>query len=407
MPVFSYTALNPSGKSVSGILDADSLGAARKQLRQSELYPTRIEPAEAGGAETGWFSRILNRRVGLEELGTMTRQLASLVSANIPLVNALSVLIPHLSAKALQHRLSQVKSDMLEGTGFSAALARHPSAFPALYVNMVRAGEMSGTLDLVLNRLADILEKQRQIRNRIWTAMVYPLFLTVTGLAILIFLVAVVVPGMVQIFADMKQVLPLPTRILIRTGDFISRWGWGMVVLAIGGLAGWRRALRNEKFCHGLDRLVLRLPLIGRLNLQIITARISRTLGSLLNSGVPMLTAIEIVASVSGNRILSEAMEVIRRKIERGRPLAASLEETGLFPPLSVQMIRVGEQTGELEQMLEKVADFFDGESEARIARLVSIVEPCLILAMGLIVGFVVLSICLPIFDMNRLVRIG
>lgn len=407
MPVFSYTALNPSGKSVSGILDADSLGAARKQLRQSELYPTRIEPAEAGGAETGWFSRILNRRVGLEELGTMTRQLASLVSANIPLVNALSVLIPHLSAKALQHRLSQVKSDMLEGTGFSAALARHPSAFPALYVNMVRAGEMSGTLDLVLNRLADILEKQRQIRNRIWTAMVYPLFLTVTGLAILIFLVAVVVPGMVQIFADMKQVLPLPTRILIRTGDFVSRWGWGMVVLAIGGLAGWRRALRNEKFCHGLDRLVLRLPLIGRLNLQIITARISRTLGSLLNSGVPMLTAIEIVASVSGNRILSEAMEVIRRKIERGRPLAASLEETGLFPPLSVQMIRVGEQTGELEQMLEKVADFFDGESEARIARLVSIVEPCLILAMGLIVGFVVLSICLPIFDMNRLVRIG
>jgi general secretion pathway protein F len=410
MPVFSYTALNASGKSVSGILDADSLTAARKQLRQSELYPTRIEQAEAGGpggAETGWLSRILNRRVGLEELGTMTRQLASLVSANIPLVNALSVLIPHLSAKALQHRLSQVKSDMLEGTGFSTALSRHPSAFPALYVNMVRAGEMSGTLDLVLNRLADILEKQRQIKNRIWTAMVYPLFLTVTGLAILIFLVAVVVPGMVQIFADMKQVLPLPTRILIRTGEIVSRWGWGMVVLGIGGLAAWRRALRNEKFCHGLDRLSLRLPLIGRLNLQIITARISRTLGSLLNSGVPMLTAIEIVASVSGNRILSEAMAGIRRKIERGRPLAASLEETGLFPPLSVQMIRVGEQTGELEQMLEKVADFFDGESEARIARLVSIVEPCLILAMGLIVGFVVLSICLPIFDMNRLVRIG
>jgi general secretion pathway protein F len=296
---------------------------------------------------------------------------------------------------------------MLEGTGFSTALSRHPSAFPALYVNMVRAGEMSGTLDLVLNRLADILEKQRQIKNRIWTAMVYPLFLTVTGLAILIFLVAVVVPGMVQIFADMKQVLPLPTRILIRTGEIVSRWGWGMVVLGIGGLAAWRRALRNEQFCHGLDRLSLRLPLIGRLNLQIITARISRTLGSLLNSGVPMLTAIEIVASVSGNRILSEAMAGIRRKIERGRPLAASLEETGLFPPLSVQMIRVGEQTGELEQMLEKVADFFDGESEARIGRLVSIVEPCLILAMGLIVGFVVLSICLPIFDMNRLVRIG
>ena len=251
MPVFSYTALNASGKSVSGILDADSLTAARKQLRQSELYPTRIEPAEAGGlagAETGWLSRILNRRVGLEELGTMTRQLASLVSANIPLVNALSVLIPHLSAKALQHRLSQVKSDMLEGTGFSTALSRHPSAFPALYVNMVRAGEMSGTLDLVLNRLADILEKQRQIKNRIWTAMVYPLFLTVTGLAILIFLVAVVVPGMVQIFADMKQVLPLPTRILIRTGklspDGVGAWWcWASVGLRSGGV---RSETRNS-----------------------------------------------------------------------------------------------------------------------------------------------------------------
>ncbi len=337
----------------------------------------------------------------------MTRQLAALVSANIPLVQALSTLIPHLSATALQRRLTQVKSDMLEGTSFSTALSRHPSAFPTVYVNMVRAGETSGTLDLVLNRLADILEKQRHIRNRVWTATIYPLFLSVTGLAILIFLVAVVVPGMVQIFADMKQTLPLPTRVLIRTGDVVHNWGWLMGLAAVAGLVAFQRALKNEAFRNVLDRWLIRLPLIGGLQIELLTARITRTLGSLLSSGVPMLTAIDIVESVSGNYTFSNAMKGIRSKLEQGRPLAASLEESGIFPQLSIQMIRVGEQTGELERMLENVAAFFEGESEARIARLVSIVEPCLILAMGLVVGFVVLSVCMPIFDMNRLVRVG
>ncbi len=410
MPVFSYTALTPAGKSVSGFLDAESSAAVRKRLRQSDLYPTRIVAIEASassGSGAGWLSRIPKRSIGLDTLATMTRQLAALVSANIPLVQALGTLIPHLSATALQHRLTQVKSDMLEGKSFSAALSRHPNAFPPLYVNMVRAGETSGTLDLVLNRLADILEKQRHIRNRIWTATIYPLFLTVTGLAVLVFLVTVVVPGMVQIFADMKQTLPLPTRVLIRTGDIVSKWGWLMGLTAVAVLAAFRRALTNEAFRKVLDRWILRLPLIGGLQVQLLTARITRTLGSLLKSGVPMLTAIDIVGSVSGNRTFSDALQAIRAKLEQGRPLAASLEESGLFPQLSIQMIRVGEQTGELERMLENVADFFDGESEARIARLVSIVEPCLILTMGLVVGFVVLSVCMPIFDMNRLVRMG
>jgi len=410
MPVFSYTALTPTGKSVSGFIDAESSAAAGKRLRQSDLYPTRIEAIEAAavsGSGSGWLERIPKRRIGLDALAAMTRQLAALVSANIPLVQALGTLIPHLSGTALQHRLTQVKSDMLEGKSFSASLARHPSAFPPVYVNMVRAGETSGTLDLVLNRLADILEKQRHLRNRIRTATIYPLFLTVTGLAILVFLVTVIVPGMVQIFADMKQTLPLPTRILIRTGDIVSKWGWLMGLAAVAGLAAFRRALKNEAIRKILDRRLIRLPLIGGLQTQLLTARIARTLGSLLSSGVPMLTAIDIVGSVSGNHTFSDAMKAVRAKLEQGRPLAASLEESGVFPQLSIQMIRVGEQTGELERMLENVADFFEGESEARIARLVSIVEPCLILAMGLVVGFVVLSVCMPIFDMNRLVRVG
>lgn len=410
MPVFSYTALTSTGKSVSGFLDAESSAAAGKRLRRSDLYPTRIEAIEAttvSGSSAGGFERIPKRRIGLDALAAMTRQLAALVSANIPLVQALGTLIPHLSGTALQHRLTQVKSDMLEGKSFSAALTRHPRAFPPVYVNMVRAGETSGTLDLVLNRLADILQKQRNLRNRIWTATVYPLFLTVTGLAILVFLVAVVVPGMVQIFADMKQTLPLPTRILIRTGDIVSKWGWLMGLAAVAGLAAFRRALKNEALRKVLDRWVIRLPLIGGLQIQLLTARIARTLSSLLSSGVPMLTAIDIVGSVTGNHTFCDAVKTVGTKLEQGRPLAASLEESGIFPHLSIQMIRVGEQTGELEQMLENVADFFDGESEARIARLVSIMEPCLILAMGLVVGFVVLSVCLPIFDMNRLVRIG
>ncbi len=408
MPVFEYTALDVRGRSTSGVIDAEGVLAARQKLRAAGKYPVSIREAkEAAGPKAKRRPLLgeLFRRVKPAQVAILTRQLATLIGAGFPLVSALDALLSQTEALALKRTLAQVKDRVVEGSSFAQALAQFPSVFPPIYVNMVRAGETSGTLEIVLERLAEITEKQQALANRIKAALAYPIFMLGFGTLVLVILLTYIVPTITTIFRDMKQQLPAATRILIGTSDFLKENGWILAALLAVGLFAFGRWRKSPAGRRRVDAWLLRLPGAGGLIRKLAVARFSRTLGSLLENGVTLLTALHIVRNIVGNERLAEAVARSAVEVGKGRALWLALSETKVFPGLSVQMIQVGEQSGELEKMLYKIADVFENEVETTILRLTSYLEPVMILAMGLAVGFIVLAICLPIFEMNQLIR--
>jgi len=406
MPVYEYSALNAGGKTVAGIIDADGEAAAREKLRGQKLFPVAIAEAydrreqKTGGRWPGW-PRLFSG-IGKGELATATRQLATLVGSGFPLVSAIYTLIPQAGSAALKKALSRIKESVEEGNSFADALAGFPDIFSPIYINMVRAGEASGTLEVVLERLADLQETQQAQRNRITAILAYPLVMTVLGSGVLVFLLVKIVPQLVSVFEDMDQVLPVPTRIVIATSAFLQSYWW--VLLAAGivlffGLQKFRKTLRGR---HLSDAALLRVPGLKSLVQKIAVARFSRTLGSLLENGIPMLTALDIVKNIVGNTIIADAVTAAAADVEKGEGLGSSLETTAVFPHLSIQMIKVGEQSGNLEQMLQRTADVFENEVESTLVGLTSLLEPLLVISMGIVIGFIVLSIILPIFEMYQ-----
>ncbi len=408
MPVYEYKALNVKGKKVSGIIDAEGAQIARQKLRSSGIFPVSVSEVQdvTGKKEhgAGAFIRIFNR-VKPSEVALMTRQLATLVGAGFPLVNAVDTLIPQMPAYALKKILAGIKESILEGNSFSRALSPFPRVFSSLYVNMVHAGETSGTLEIVLERLAELTEKQEAFKNRLRTALTYPLLMAFIGALVLFLLMTYIIPGITSIFTDMDQQLPAPTRFLITVSDLLKSFWWvvalGMVIAALS----FHGVKKTEKGHRLIDKTVLLIPIAGQLIRKLAAARFSRTLGSLLENGVSMLTALDIVKNIVGNVLIADAVESAATEVERGESLGGALGGTGVLPNLCIQMIQVGEQSGELESMLNKVADVFEIEVESSVMRLTSLLEPLMILVMGVVVGFIVLSICLPIFEMNQLVR--
>ena len=408
MPVFEYTALDARGKTTSGIIDAEGALAARQKLRTSGIFPVSVKETHETAPKKEARSLNLSTRfsrVKPVEIAMMTRQLATLVGAGFPLVSALDALIPQTKSHGFKKILAQIKDLIVEGNSFAQALLKYPAIFSSLYVNMVRAGETSGTLEIVLDRLADITEKQQALMNRIQTALAYPIFMLVFGTLVLFILLVYIVPSFTSIFADMNQALPTPTRLLIFLGEFFRIYWWGIFILI--GLVWFlfKRAKKTEKGRYLIDKTVLTLPLMGNLSRKLAVARFARTLGSLLENGVSMLVALDIVKNIAGNILISEAVETAAIDVGKGQGLGAALSSRGIFPQLSIQMILVGEQSGELENMLTKISDVFENEVESSILRLTSYLEPVMILVMGLCVLFIVLSICLPIFEMNQLIR--
>jgi general secretion pathway protein F len=408
MAVFEYSALDTRGKKVSGIIDADSAAAARQKLRSARIFPVSVREARAGEikpeARAFSFSRRL-KRIRPAEAAMLTRQLATLLGAGFPLVPALDTLLSQGRSHTFNRILAQVKDSVVAGSSFAAALARYPGTFSALFINMVRAGETSGTLEIVLDRLAEIGEKQEELKNRIRSAMTYPLLMLAVGLLVLFFLLTYIVPSITAIFSDMNQVLPAPTRFLIRLSALVQS-GWWLLLLAVVGLVVLYRTLRKTaKGRFLIDRTLLRLPAVGVLVRKMAVARFSRTLGSLLENGVVLLSALEIVKNVVGNVLLADAVAAAAREVGKGQGLGNALSASRVFPDLPIQMITVGEQTGQLEAMLYKVADVYENEVQATILRMTSLLEPVMILMMGIVVGFIVLAICLPIFEMNTLIR--
>jgi len=407
LPVYEYKALDQKGKTVSGIVDADSAAAARGKLRQRQVYPVALQAVRSpSAAREGRLGRRLHLGgVSLAELSMMLRQLATLVEAGFQLVQSFETLIPQTRSAALKRCLAQVKNDIVAGSSLSSAMERYSGIFSSLVINMVKAGERSGTLGLALDRLADITERQMLLRNRIRAAMVYPILMTVIGTVVLIFLMTYVVPSITKIFDDMQQTLPAPTRMLIAASEVVKSYWWVAALLMIAGWIAFMLFRRTRTGRDVIDRTKLRLPLVGLIVRMTAAARFGRTLGSLLENGVPLIAALEVSCNVAGNVRIGQAVSAAAVSVEQGQGLGKALADRDALPPLAIQMIEVGEKSGALEQMLGKLAEVYEKEMEARLMGLTALIEPLMIVFMGVVIGFIVLSICLPIFDMNQLVK--
>jgi general secretion pathway protein F len=409
MPVYDYTALDAKGKTLSGIIDAEGAAAARQKIRAAGNFPVKLKEVQDGATEKRERRELsLSRyfkRIRPAEVTTMTRQLATLIGAGFTLVSAMETLIAQFPSPALKKTIAKIKNDIVEGSSFGDALDSFPNVFSPIYVNMVRAGETSGTLEIVLERLADITEKQEALKNRVVTAMIYPLLIMLIGLLIMSFLLIYVIPNITSIFTDMQQDLPLPTQILIGLSTAFKSYWWILFVALVALLLGLQQIRKSEKGRRWSDRVILKLPMAGGLTGKLAAAGFARTLGSLLDNGVSMLPSLDIVKNIVGNVHIAEAIDAVALEVGKGQPLGREMEATGVFPPIAVQMVQVGEQSGDLEKMLAKVADVFEKEVETTVMRMTALLEPIMVLIMAVMVLFIVLSIFLPILEMRTLVQ--
>ncbi len=406
MPVFQYKALDSAGKALQGLKEADSPKALRAVLKRDGIFLTEVlgaqEAKEQASREVS-VRRVVLGRVSATDLAIMTRQFAVLVGAGIPLVESLGALVEQIDHEKLKRIVSDVRQRVNEGAALADALGAHPKTFTTLYVNMVRAGESSGALDVVLFRLADFTESQARLRSKIMGTMAYPAFMVVIGTGILGVLFGVVIPKIVKIFDDSQVVLPWYTRALIAFTHLVSGWWWAMLLVAVAIVWGFVRWRATPAGRATWDRRVLTVPIFGRLIRIIAIGRFARTLSTLLKSGVPLLTAMDIVRNIVGNSRLAEVIEQARDAIREGESIAAPLKRSGEFPPLVHHMIAVGERSGSLEEMLANVAKAYEDQVETTVSALTSLLEPLMIVAMGGAVAFIVLSVLMPILQLNTL----
>jgi len=406
MPVYEYRALDKKGKNTKGIIDAESESQARLKLRSSGKYPVSIKESrsKSGSAGKRGVSLGLFERVSAEEITVLTRQLATLLGAGIPLIQGLSSLVEQTVNATLKRVIAQIKESVNEGNTLTQAVAEHPKLFSSVYINMVRAGEASGSLDVVLEKLADFGEKQEALKGRLRAALIYPVFMAFIGTAILFVLITYIVPNITQVFTDMDKVLPLPTLFLIALSDILKDYWWGLLATGLLVVIGTNWFVQREYGRSQWDIVKLKSPVIGSVVRKVLLARFASTLGSLLGSGVGLMTSMGIVRTLIDNVHVAGVIDDTMVQIQKGQNMADSLSSSEWFPPMFVQMIAVGEQSGNLEQMLKKVAKAYEREVETAIMGMTSLIEPVMIVAMGAAVGFVVLSILLPIFEMNQMI---
>ncbi len=405
MAVYEYKALDRNGKKTKGIVDAESESQARLKLRSSGQYPVSIyESRRRSSADTQGRMFSLFKRVKPEDISVMTRQLATLLGAGIPLVQALNSLVDQTSNPLLKKNIAEIKELVNEGKTLTQAMEEHPKLFSTIFVNMVRAGEASGSLDVVLEKLADFGEKQESLRGKLRAALVYPVFMAVIGTGILFFLITYIVPNITKVFDQMDKVLPLPTLFLIGLSGFLKNYWWLVVGIVCGIFFGIRWFIQSPRGRIFFDLVQLRSPVIGKVVQKVILARFASTLASLLGSGVELITAMTIMRAIVNNYHVAEVIDRAMLQISKGKNMADSLSFSPWFPPMFVQMIAVGEKSGNLEGMLAKVAKAYEREVETAIVGMTSLIEPAMIVGMGAAVGFVVLSILLPIFEMNQMI---
>jgi general secretion pathway protein F len=416
MPAYAYTGLNPAGKTIKGIETADSVPALKSLLKRQGVYLTAVTEATRGAATAGGGgatgSSVGSREIDLGQLfdrirpkdvAGITRLMSTLLCAGVTLPESLVALTDQVESPRFKNVLSDVGSKVNEGSSLADALAGHPKVFSKLYINMVRAGEASGSLETVLIRIADFMDQQEELRGKVTTAMFYPVAMGLVGVGVVTLLMVKVVPGIAEMFAGQGAELPFTTRSLINISAVISGYWWLLITLFIGAVTGFRKWHATPVGRELTDRFILATPIVGGLARRIAIARFARTLATMLASGVQLLQALDIVRSLLGNVVLEKVLTRARDEIREGAGIAVALKRSGQFPPLVTHMIAVGERSGQLEQMLTDLANAYDRESSAAITRLTAVLEPIMIVAMGGSVGFIVFAIMTPILQMNQM----
>jgi general secretion pathway protein F len=401
MPVFVYKAADRRGQTIDGVMDAPDARAVVERLQKDAYYPIKVTAHEE---RAGVFSLRLPSRVGQRELLSLTQQLATLFEAGLPLDRALTIL-EELASNA---RVKAIVSDLLRsvrgGSSLSEAMAKyHPRPFSRLYINMVRSGEKGGVLEVSLRRLAEFLEARAAFNEALVSALAYPAVILTVGTGAIIFLMTFVIPRFAVIFKDLGQAIPLPTQILLElSGAVVSYWWIGLLAV-LAAVLGWRMWTSSAEGRLAWDQTLLRLPLVGGLTLKVETARFARTLGTMLKSGVPVLGAMAVVGDMMSNQAIGSAVSRLADGVKRGGTIASGMKEHTAFPALAVHMVRVGEETGRLEEMLLKTADTFETDVRTEMKRVLGMLEPIIILGMGVIVAFIVVAMLLAIFSINEM----
>jgi len=406
MGTFQYTATDSAAKIVRGSMEAADERTVVTWLRANGYYPIKIGQPGAAAEVTPGLVRLptrFGRGPSTQDVLAFTQQLATLLEAGMELDRSLAILLDLTDNQRFRSILRGVLADIQSGSSFADSLAKHPRLFSRLYVNMVKAGEASGVLEMILSRLAGFLERSKAVRDEVTSAMIYPLLLLLVGGTAVVVMMNFVIPRFAQIFTDTKQLMPLPTRILLAISTFTTSYWWIFLGLIVVGWVALRAYLQTEEGRVRWDQWKLELPLLGSLIREIEVSRFARTFGTLLQSGVPVLPAVSIVKETITNRVIAGAMSRLQEGAKRGEGISGPLRATGAFPSFSIHMAKVGEETGKLEEMLIKVADTYDERVRRTVKRLTSLLEPVLILSLGAIVGFIVLSMLLAIFSINEL----
>ncbi|SER62024.1 type II secretion system inner membrane protein GspF [Giesbergeria anulus] len=409
MPAFSFEALDAQGQTRNGVLEADTAKAARSQLRAQALVPLAValvEAGSAGGSAPSWSQRLLMRPVfNATTLAVWTRQLAGLVVSGLPLERALTALADEAEDERQHHLLAALRAEVNAGSSFARALQQHPREFSDIYCAVMGAGEASGSLGLVLERLADDLEERQALRAKLMGAALYPAIVTLLALVIVLFLVTYVVPQVASVFAGTKRALPFLTVAMLALSSAVRQYGWAVLLLLLLGGIGWRWMLTGEAFRQKVDAAWLQLPLLGRLARSYNAARFASTLAMLAGAGVPILKALQAAAETLNNRAMrADALEALVL-VREGAPLASALAQKKRFPGLVAMFARLGEQTGQLPLMLQRAAQQLSAEVQRRSMQLATILEPLLIVTMGLVVMLIVLAVLLPIIQLNQFVK--
>jgi general secretion pathway protein F len=408
VPAFEFKGLNKAGKEVSGVRDADSEKALRSSLKREGIYLTRVGKGTKKGQ--GLLSTEVDiqqyfERVSPMDIAIFTRQLATLTRAGIPLVEALSATVDQSDKPKLRKVLAKVRQDVSEGTSLAGALEQHPTIFSPIFPNMVRAGEASGTLDQVLNRLAEFTENSVKLKSKVQSAMMYPIIMVGLGGLILTGMFVYVIPQITQIFEDTGQQLPFLTRALIAFSQILRNYWWAFFILAFLSVWGFKNWKNSEKGSYSWDQKKLKIPVFGSLILMIGISRFTRTLSTLLRSGVPLLTALDITKNVLGNQVLVDIIEEARLAVKEGSSLADPLKASGRFPPIVTHMVAIGERSGALEEMLTVVSDAYESQVENKISGLTSLLEPVMIVGMGITIALIVFAVLMPILELNEFVQ--
>lgn len=402
---FEYSVRDAQGKIKKGTIEASSEAVVANRLREMKLAPISIDEVKTGGLKTEIKIPGFSDRIGLKDISVMSRQLATMIAAGLSLLRALTILSEQTENQALGRVILDVRSDIEGGRSLSAALGRHPAVFPPLMINMVRAGEVGGFLDSVLSSVATNFESEVRLRGKIKSAMAYPVVVFAIAILAVIGMLLFIVPTFQAMFATLGGELPFLTRVLVAMSNGLKVGLIPLIIVIFAGVYLWNANKRKLKFRQVVEPLYLKAPVFGGLVQKVALARFTRNLGAMLRAGVPILQSLDIVGEASGNIVIENATRAVRESVRSGNSLAKPLAAHAIFPPMAVQMMAVGEDTGALDQMLDKIADFYDQEVESTTEALTSLIEPLMIAVLGGIIGFMVIGLYMPIFSVFELVK--